>query len=345
MNSIEFLKGIGLAEVSRKTHIDADYLSHIVNKDYEKLTRLNTKGFIKILQREYDIDFEEWLNGYESFLKEHEAEKHESRITVEPSVSSYKSVSKSSYGFLWTVILLAILAIGAWFFELYKYFDEFPNLFRDENQSVSYSNTTTVQAARQNLIILKEENGSLLLPPPEENTSMEPIRDVPALSAEDNATDRRQINSEEQNSTSPNEEFDLSGLKEIQIIPAKKLFYFRIGASDYFNRRIRRRSGKTARRNSDNGYNFYQVFPLFKTVNSSKSIVFNLPFRSKNLIGLSELNFLIFVPIFSVISPCPTITSCFLAVSMLTLLSVLSERFLSALKSTIPIHTFLAGII
>ena len=224
MNSIEFLKGIGLAEVSRKTHIDADYLSHIVNKDYEKLTRLNTKGFIKILQREYDIDFEEWLNGYESFLKEHEAEKHESRITVEPSVSSYKSVSKSSYGFLWTVILLAILAIGAWFFELYKYFDEFPNLFRDENQSVSYSNTTTVQAARQNLIILKEENGSLLLPPPEENTSIEPIRDVPALSAEDNATDQRQISSEEQNSTSPNEEFDLSGLKEIQIIPAKKVW-------------------------------------------------------------------------------------------------------------------------
>ena len=51
MNELENLRQIGLKEVARKTHIEPEYLNYIIDKNYEKLTRFNAKGYIKILQR------------------------------------------------------------------------------------------------------------------------------------------------------------------------------------------------------------------------------------------------------------------------------------------------------
>jgi len=225
MNSIEILKEIGLAEISRKTHIDATYISYIINQDYKNLMRFNTRGFIKILQREYDIDFSQWLDGYNLFLSEHSNDNANDRVTVEPSISAYKSTPKNSYGFLYTILILVLLAIIVWFLELHKYLDELPKFFIDGNQSVSYSNTTTVQAAQQNLIELKEENMSILLPS-EENISTN-LQDIPALEEKDkNLSQNLTLPIEptlEQNTTK-SLEFDTSNTKEFSIIPNRKVW-------------------------------------------------------------------------------------------------------------------------
>ena len=52
MNDISLLKELGLSEVARRTHIEAEYLGYIADKNYEKLARFNVKGFVKILERE-----------------------------------------------------------------------------------------------------------------------------------------------------------------------------------------------------------------------------------------------------------------------------------------------------
>jgi len=225
MNNIEILKEIGLAEISRKTHIDATYISYIINQDYKNLMRFNTRGFIKILQREYDIDFSQWLDGYNLFLSEHSNDNANDRVTVEPSISAYKSTPKNSYGFLYTILILVLLAVIVWFLELHKYLDELPKFFIDGNQSVSYSNTTTVQAAQQNLIELKEENMSILIPP-EENISTN-LQDIPALEENDkNLSQSLTLPIEptlEQNTTK-SLEFDTSNTKEFSIIPNRKVW-------------------------------------------------------------------------------------------------------------------------
>ena len=225
MNSIEILKEIGLAEISRKTHIDATYISYIINQDYKNLMRFNTRGFIKILQREYDIDFSQWLDGYNLFLSEHSNDNANDRVTVEPSISAYKSTPKNSYGFLYTFLILVLLAVIVWFLELHKYLDELQKFFIDGNQSISYSNTTTVQAAQQNLIELKEENMSILIPP-EENISTN-LQDIPALEENDkNLSQNLTLPIEptlEQNTTK-SLEFDTSNTKEFSIIPNRKVW-------------------------------------------------------------------------------------------------------------------------
>ena len=68
MNDISLLKELGLSKIARRTHIEAEYLGYIVDKNFEKLARFNVKGFIKILKRELNIDFTQWMSEYEAFI-------------------------------------------------------------------------------------------------------------------------------------------------------------------------------------------------------------------------------------------------------------------------------------
>ena len=68
MNELENLKEIGIKEISRKTHIEPTFLQYIFDKNFEKLSRLNIRGYAKILQREYDVDLSELLAEYDAFM-------------------------------------------------------------------------------------------------------------------------------------------------------------------------------------------------------------------------------------------------------------------------------------
>ena len=71
MNELENLKEIGIKEISRKTHIEPTFLQYIFDKNFEKLSRLNIRGYAKILQREYGVYFSEILADYDAFMQEH----------------------------------------------------------------------------------------------------------------------------------------------------------------------------------------------------------------------------------------------------------------------------------
>ena len=49
------LQDLDLKEVSAKTQIEVEFLNALIQKDFKKLSRLNVKGFLKILSREYEL--------------------------------------------------------------------------------------------------------------------------------------------------------------------------------------------------------------------------------------------------------------------------------------------------
>ena len=159
MNDISLLKELGLSEVARRTHIEAEYLGYIADKNFEKLARFNVKGFVKILERELDIDFTSWMNEYEAFMAEHEGELKHKTITISPKIPAYTASEKSSYGGMLGGIV-TICAIGAlvYFFEPQKYIGDLSSLFEDKNKSVTYSDATTVRPATKNLDAIKDAN-------------------------------------------------------------------------------------------------------------------------------------------------------------------------------------------
>ncbi|MCD8213615.1 MAG: phosphatidylglycerophosphate synthase [Campylobacter sp.] len=159
MNELEILKEIGIKEISRKTHIEPIFLQSIIDKDFSKLLRLNAKGYIKILQREYNIDLGWWLEEYEAFLFENKPDdSHKTKIN--PKISSYTSdeitnqrlSGGTSLGWLFWVVVLAVLAGGAYYFDAYKYLENLKSFFDDENKSAVYSESSIVSEVKQNII-------------------------------------------------------------------------------------------------------------------------------------------------------------------------------------------------
>ncbi|MFC2491781.1 MAG: phosphatidylglycerophosphate synthase [Campylobacter curvus] len=157
MNELEILKEIGIKEISRKTHIEPVFLQSIVDKDFAKLVRLNAKGYIKILQREYNIDLGWWLEEYESFLNENKPDESK-KTKINPKISSYTSDeivtqrSGGSLGWLFWVVILALIAFGAYYFDIYKYAQSIPSFFSDENRSAVYSESSIVSEVKKNII-------------------------------------------------------------------------------------------------------------------------------------------------------------------------------------------------
>ncbi len=72
MDDIKILEEIGLKEVSKKTHIEGKFLNFMINKEFDKLNKINALGYVKILKREYNLDLDSWVEEFEAYLQEHE---------------------------------------------------------------------------------------------------------------------------------------------------------------------------------------------------------------------------------------------------------------------------------
>ena len=106
---IKSLEKIGLHEVCKRTHIEVKQLQHMINNDYEKLNKVNTIGFIKILSREYKLDLNGWLEGFNHYWDEH---KNDEELRKDKIFIRARN-ERSSRKLLW-LFLLVILGSGAW---------------------------------------------------------------------------------------------------------------------------------------------------------------------------------------------------------------------------------------
>ena len=146
MSDIKILKEMGLKEVSRKTYIEVKYLQKMVDKDFESLNRANTLGFIRILKREYNLDFDDWIREFEEYLNENNNESVERLFAdVKPSFWQNKL-----YLFL---IAVFVILIGGF---LYSYF------YNKSNNSLLpiSDNTSMLHEVAENIETLSDVQNS-----------------------------------------------------------------------------------------------------------------------------------------------------------------------------------------
>lgn len=158
-NDIKVLEKIGLHEVCRKTHIEVKQLEYMINCQYDKLNRINTQGFVKILSREYHLDLTEWLEGFNQYWNEQKSEEdsNKEKIFVHvPTERSYKKV-------VWFLIVTAFFGSA---FVLFTFFKDDLNVdilsFLDKakspsSQTSAYQSAPIVQEAATSLGVKVEE--------------------------------------------------------------------------------------------------------------------------------------------------------------------------------------------
>ena len=157
MSDLENLKEIGVKEISRKTHIEPTFLQYIFDKNFEKLSRLNIRGYAKILQREYGVDLNELLAEYDAFMQENTPDDSH-RTKISPKIASYTPDDITNQrqgggsGFFFWVIILAIIGSGAYYFDAYKYVQNFIATLNENNTSVSYSQSSIVNEVKKKII-------------------------------------------------------------------------------------------------------------------------------------------------------------------------------------------------
>jgi cytoskeletal protein RodZ len=69
LDGISQLKKLKLKEVSEKTHISIKTLNDIINSNFRSLSPAKTVGFLRILEKEYGFNFDEWQSSYMRYVE------------------------------------------------------------------------------------------------------------------------------------------------------------------------------------------------------------------------------------------------------------------------------------
>lgn len=149
MDSIKILEEIGLQKVSQDTHIEQKYLQYMINGDFDKLNRINTLGFVKILSREYNIDLSDWVGVFEEYWAQN-------RVNPEEDEKLFIVVSsneKSRKLFVFFVIIAFLVIAGV----AYTLFTK-STIVESQEQTVQYDQTPLVQETQAEIQKYEEEN-------------------------------------------------------------------------------------------------------------------------------------------------------------------------------------------
>ncbi|TKX33802.1 hypothetical protein [Campylobacter taeniopygiae] len=141
------IEDLNLKEVVDKTQIELDFLNALIKKDFSTLHRFNVKGFIKILSREYDLDFTDFNEEYEAYLNENNLNtiKNNNIKIATPKLDAYHQKS-TNFGVLIVLCIVAIiLALGIYYFDAIKVF------FKNEQNNSSPAVVDIIGQAQNNL--------------------------------------------------------------------------------------------------------------------------------------------------------------------------------------------------
>lgn len=222
-NGIEKLLEMDLKEVTKRTHIETEYLEYMCEKNYEKLRKLNASGFAKILSREYDLDLQSWIDEYNEYCKENGIE-NDSNFKVAPKIPAYTPKTDNSTALTAILILVLMIVAIVWVFKFTDIFDNIKFLDLDKNQSVTYSNTTVIESTKENLETIAQNLEKAAQK--DENISAENNQTM--ISSDGNTT-----STTESNLTTQNIKIEAPKLVEadkiVKLIPAKTIW---IGIKD-----------------------------------------------------------------------------------------------------------------
>lgn len=154
------LSAIGAVEISKETHISVAKVESILAKDFGKLDKAGAIGFIQILEREYKVDFSEWIEEFRAYHENNGGERSESEIVKTSFVSKKEEVEKnkkSGGGKSWFIILILLLiAAAAYYFLDWKKITESVESFA-ASQGLSEPQTENVEIQEVETLIPEQE--------------------------------------------------------------------------------------------------------------------------------------------------------------------------------------------
>ncbi|HFJ1671755.1 TPA: hypothetical protein ACGTOB_001582 [Campylobacter jejuni] len=146
------IQELNLKEVAAKTQIELDFLEALVEKNFAVLSRFNVKGFVKILSREYELDFSGFNEEYEAYLNENNPTPQTKSKMITPKLDAYSQKSSNAWPFLIVLIVLVIIGSGIYYFDTLKTF------FKDEQNNTSATVIDIIGQAQENLKSLSGNN-------------------------------------------------------------------------------------------------------------------------------------------------------------------------------------------
>ncbi|MBX0733358.1 hypothetical protein I7W50_00635 [Campylobacter jejuni] len=146
------IQELNLKEVAAKTQTELDFLEALVEKNFAVLSRFNVKGFVKILSREYELDFSDFNEEYEAYLNENNPTPQTKSKMITPKLDAYSQKSSNAWPFLIVLIVLVIIGSGIYYFDTLKTF------FKDEQNNTSATVIDIIGQAQENLKSLGGNN-------------------------------------------------------------------------------------------------------------------------------------------------------------------------------------------
>ncbi len=159
MDNMQSLEELGLAEVSRRTHIETKFLKYMIDKDFSKLNRVNTVGFAKILKREYNVDMDSWLDEFNAYWQEHQ---QTPVITSTENIITKEPVDrKSPIGFM-LLLIIVVFGVAFWYFDGVKYISNFINQqAHNQSEQVVMDDNSSKEALEEANQIIEDKSYDL----------------------------------------------------------------------------------------------------------------------------------------------------------------------------------------
>ncbi len=150
MLSWKKIEDLDLKEMAAKTKIELDFLKALAKKDFATLNRFNVHGFIKILSREYELDFTDFNEEFETYLSENNLNDAATKPKmITPKLDAYTQKSTGFASFVVIILILALIGFGIY------YFDHIKSFFQDEQNNSSVTVVDIIGQAQTNLKALE----------------------------------------------------------------------------------------------------------------------------------------------------------------------------------------------
>jgi len=132
MNAHEFFEKYSIETINKRTRISPISLRFIKNKEFEKIPRVKFLGFVRIIEKEFKVDFSELIQEYDQAINFKKEVKKEYVINKE---------TKKSNTFLLLLLALSLLALGSYL--LYKNYKGNKKYFTKKTYLVISDNNET----------------------------------------------------------------------------------------------------------------------------------------------------------------------------------------------------------
>ncbi|EOH1365929.1 hypothetical protein ACLSMS_001629 [Campylobacter coli] len=192
------IEDLNLKEVAARTKIELEFLEALVKKDFATLNRFNVRGFVKILSREYELDFTDFNEEFETYLNENNLNGYNQPKMITPKLDAYSQKSTSFVSFIIIVIIIALIGFGIYYFDYIKSFFQ-----KDQNNS-SAAVVDIIGKAQSNLKAL-ENNVVVIDNQAEENETEANLTQIQNTELNNTKEEIKQI-STTPNNTNANEE-------------------------------------------------------------------------------------------------------------------------------------------